>query len=222
MSAFAAAVAPQRAAQKQAAPEQAAPRRQLCLVAIGLVMVLTSGLGYSLLTTRPTYAESATVLFALPKYESSADAYSWLAPSLITTGGAFSQIVMNPQSRRQIRAVGGAGNYDLELINYYNQDYPDYSFPDATLTATAPDATETHWTFVVATRLLNRVLAQRQELAGVPAGDRVSARLIADSGTVVQTGSRKRALAGLMLLAIVAGSVAWRFVSRWIETALAA
>lgn len=190
------------------------------MAAIVLIVIVTAGLGYDVLSVPPVYAESATVLFSLPAYETSANAYSWLAPSLITTGAAFSQIAMGPQSQGQIRAMGGVGSYDLELINSYNQDYPDYNFPDATLTATSADAAETHWTFVVATRLLNQLLAKRQAQAGVPAGDRITARIIADSGTMVQTGSRKRALAGLMLLAVIACSAAWRVISRWTQSSL--
>jgi|GEM_PF-2380732 len=108
------------------------------------------------------------LFFRLPAFEASANAYSWLALSLISAGQAMSQIVMNSQSQGLIYAAGGIGHYDLELINSYNQDYPDYNYPYATLTATSPDAAETHWTFVLATRMINQVLTRQQ--AQVPPG----------------------------------------------------
>jgi hypothetical protein len=190
-------------------------KRRLCLAATTLILIVAAGLGYDILRTAPAYAENATVLFALPTYETTANAYSWLAPALITTGDTIAQIVMNPQSADQIRAAGGAGQYDLELINSYNQDYPDFNFPDAAISASSPDAAETRWTFEVTARLMRQILAQRQELAGVPAGDRITARIIADSGVVAQSGARKRALAGLALLTLIAGCAAWRSISRW-------
>jgi hypothetical protein len=178
-----------------------------------MILILTAGLAIDIETTQPTYVESATLLFKLPAFETFANTYSGLAPSLITSGEAISQIVMNLQSQNLIRTAGGTDDYDLELINLYNQDYPDYSYPYATLTATSSDAAETHWTFDVVTKRLNQVLAQRQ--AQVPPGNRIVAQIIGDTGPLIQTGSRKRALAGLAVLAMVAGASAWRFLGRW-------
>jgi hypothetical protein len=122
---------------------------------------------------------------------------------------------MSPQAQIQIRAAHGVAGYDLALINIYNQDYPDYSYPEATLTTSSPDAAETHRTFTIAARILAQILAKRQKRTGVPSSRRISARIIGDSLPVAQTGSHKRVFAGLALLAMVACSTTSGFIDRW-------
>src|ERR1022692_2052737 len=193
-------------------------QRRVRMAGLAIILILAAVLAFDIENTQPTYAESAVVLFAMPAYQTAVTAatlYTWYAPALITTGDAVTQIVMNSQSQTRIQAMGGTASYGLTLINLYNQDYPNYSYPDATLTAVSASPAETHWTFMVAARALNRTLAARKAAAGGAPVDRISVRIIGDSGPMVQTGSHKRALAGLTLLAILAGTSAWGFLGRW-------
>jgi hypothetical protein len=137
-------------------------------------------------------------------FRESATVYTMRADSLIATGSVMSQIVMSARTRDQIAAAGGTASYTVALINLFNQDYPDFSYPEATLTVTSPDPAVTHRTYLVVKRTLTAVLAGRQRQAGATPASAIRVRFIDDSGLVAQKGSRKRALAGLLVIALVA------------------
>ncbi len=137
------------------------------------------------------------------------------APSLIASGEAMVQILMSPSVQRQIGASGRGARVSLALVNLYNEEYPYYGVPLATLTATSPVAATCHRTFAVAARVLGLLLAAQQQQEGVPPPERISARILGDSGPIIQTGSRARVFGGLALLAAIAVSLAWDGAGRW-------
>lgn len=180
------------------------PRKPLRLTLVVATLLLAAGAGYDIKISPPLYLESATVEFSPPKVPNAANAYYVFAPSLITSGEAMVQILMSPSVQNQIGAVGRGASVSLALVNLYNEEYPNYGVPLATLTAASPVAADTHRTFVVAARTLGLLLAARQEQAGVRPSDRISARILGDSGPIIQTGSRARVYGGLALLAAMA------------------
>lgn len=164
---------------------------------------------------RPNYVESATVLFTMPAANSnSTTGYTWQAEALISTGSVISQIVTSPQVEHKVAQAGGTAAYSLTLVNLYNQDYPDFGYPEATLSVHSPDPVSTHRTYLIAKRTLIETLTRRQKHAGAPRGNRIVAQVADDSGPILQTGSRKRALGGLLLLGLVAGGTGWSLTRR--------
>ena len=114
----------------------AAKRRWLRLGAVVMVLFLAAGIEYDIVHTPPMYLESATVVFSLPKSQDALSAYLGYAPSLITTADAMTQILASPQAQRQIRQqAGGTASVSLALVNLYDEEYPNYGVPLATLTA---------------------------------------------------------------------------------------
>jgi hypothetical protein len=182
------------------------------LIAVVLVGIAAAITGAIIQRSAPVYTESATVLFALPA-RSAAATYSWHAGSLIATGAVISQVVMSPRVRSQIEKAGGTARYNLALVNLYNEDYPDYGYPEALLTASSSSASNTHQTFLIARKKLVLLLARRQRMAGARPGDEIVARLTDDSGPVAEAGSLKRSLAALALLALVCGCTLWNALS---------
>jgi hypothetical protein len=181
--------------------------------AVILVIVLALGVAVRIERTKPVYVETATVLFTSPPTDSSAAAYTWLAESLISTGAVICQVLASPQIKSRVVAAGGRAQYNMALVNLYNEDYPDYGYPEATLTAYSPSAASTHHTFVILREILARVLATRQRQAGAPAGDRIVVHISSDSGPVAESGSPKRALGGLLVLSLVLGGTAWNIAN---------
>jgi hypothetical protein len=179
-----------------------------------VVFLAATAAGYGIESTPPMYLESATVMYSLPRSQTAPNAYFWFAPSIITSGEAMTQILLSPQSQRQIREEGGKASINLALINLYNEEYPNYGVPLATLTAASPNAVNAHRTFTIAARMLGRLLAARQARVGVPPRDRISAQIIGDSRPIPQVGSHKRAFAGLAVLALLAISLAWGLLGR--------
>ena len=178
------------------------------------MFVVAAGVGYEFKSTPPTYLDSAAVIFNLPQSQTAPNAYFSHAASLITSGNAMTKILASPQTQRAIREAGGTADVSLALNNLYNQQYPDYGEPLATLTAAAPSAAGAHRAFVVSARLIGHLLAARQAQAGVPGRDRIFAQIVGDTGPIAQAGSPRRAFAGLALLAVIAAAVARGLIDR--------
>ena len=192
----------------------AAKRRWLRLGAVVMVLFLAAGIEYDIVYTPPMYLESATVVFSLPKSQDALSAYLGYAPSLITTADAMTQILASPQAQRQIREAGGTASVSLALVNLYDEEYPNYGVPLATLTARSLSPAADRQTFVLAEQRIHRLLAVRQAGFGVRPYNRISAQIIGDTGPIIQSGSSRRVLAGLAVLSLVAVSMLWSCIDR--------
>jgi hypothetical protein len=191
------------------------PGKRLRLTLVAATLLLAAGAGYDMEISPAMYLESATVEISLPDARNAPNDYYMFAPSLITSAEAMVQILNSPSAQRQIGAAGRGASVSLALVNLYNEEYPYYGVPLATLTADSPVAADAHRTFMVAVRVLSLLLAERQKQAGVPAGERISAHVLGDSGPIIQTGSRARVFGGLALLAAIAVGLAWEGAGRW-------
>ena len=190
-------------------------RKRVRLSLVVATLLAASGAGYDIEISPHMYLESATVELSLPKTQNAPNAYYLFAPSLIASGEVMVQLLMSPSAQAQIGAAGRGASVRLALVNLYNEEYPDYGVPLATLTAASPVAADAHRTFVVAARMLGLLLAVKQKQAGVPPRGRISAQILGDSGPIIQAGSRARVFGGLALLAAMAASLAWHGAGRW-------
>ena len=187
-------------------------RKRLSLAAVAIVLMLTVIAGYEIRSTRPSYLESALVVFSLPKSQAVPYAYTMFASSLITSGQVATQLLMSPPVQRQIREAGGTAEVSLKLVNLYSEQYPNYGLPLANLTVMSQSAANVHLSFEIAVRLVRRLLAARQAREGMRPRNQISAQIFGDIGPVVQEGSFKRVYAGLAVLAVIAASVAGGFL----------
>ncbi|MGH3219371.1 MAG: hypothetical protein ACRDPY_11790 [Streptosporangiaceae bacterium] len=178
-------------------------------------LLVAAGAAYDIRISPPMYLESATVELSLPKAENAPNDYDMHAYSLITSSEVMVQTLMSPSVQSQISAANPSATVNIALVNLYNEEYPNYGYPLATLTAASPGAADAHRAFVAAARVLGLLLAARQEQLGVAPSDRITAQILGDSGPVVQTGSRARVFGGLALLTAVAVGLAWRGAGRW-------
>jgi hypothetical protein len=189
--------------------------KRLRLTLVAATLLLAAGAGYDIKISPPMYLESATVELALPETQNAPNAYYMFAPSLIASGEVMVQILMSPSAQHQIDAAGRAARVSLALVNLYNEEYPYYGVPLATLTAASPVAADAHRTFLVAAHVLVLLLAARQKQMGVPPSGRISAQILGDSGPIIQAGSRARVFGGLAFLAAIAAGLAWNGAGRW-------
>jgi hypothetical protein len=189
--------------------------KRLRLALVAATLLLAAGAGYDIKISPPMYLESATVELALPETQNAPNAYYMFAPSLIASGEVMVQILMSPSAQHQIDAAGRAARVSLALVNLYNEEYPYYGVPLATLTAASPVAADAHRTFLVAAHVLVLLLAARQKQMGVPPAGRISAQILGDSGPIIQAGSRARVFGGLAFLAAIAAGLAWSGAGRW-------
>jgi hypothetical protein len=193
-----------------------AARKRLRVAAAVVVLVVGAVVGYGLRSTPATYVNSGSVIFRLPHAQTAPNAYLSFATSLITSGNAMTKILLSPQTQRQIRNAGGTADVSLALNNLYNQAYPNYSEPIATMAAQSLIAADTRYTFAVSARVLSRILDARQAQAGVPVYDRITIQVIGVTGPIAQPGSPRRALAALAFLILLAVALAWGLIDRMI------
>jgi hypothetical protein len=159
-----------------------------------------------------SFLESGTIVVTAPHVPLTGEPYATVSGSLVTTGAVMAQSLMSPQAQTLVRAAGGTADFSLTLVNFNNQDYPEFSYPLATLTAQSAHPGATRRTFRAALQVLRRLLAQRQGSAA--ARGRISVELVSDTGAFTQAGSPKRSLAALGMLTLIAMIMISRFLAR--------
>jgi hypothetical protein len=183
------------------------------LLAVTFVFVLAAAVLYDFKSTPPMYQESATVVFTAPSSVANPNPYSSFGGDLITTGEVMIRTLMSPAGQQRVREAGGTADFGVGLVNLYNQEYPDYSDPYATMSVTSVNPSAVHLTFAVVARQLAGILASRQAQAKVPPHNRITAHVIGDTGVTALRGSSKRTYAGVVLLTVVTAFM----VSIWLD-----
>ena len=77
-----------------------------------------------------------------------------------------------------VSAAGGTMPYDVELINSYNQDYPDYSAPEVNVSVTGTDLGSVMRTYAAVIKVIYAQVNARQAAAKAPKVDRIKIQLI--------------------------------------------
>jgi hypothetical protein len=186
------------------------------------VLILAGASGYAIKHTPETYLESATVeldardlLAARGPHDKAGQSLvsaSAVNQSLITTSAILTQILISPQSAAVVRRAGGTAEFHVALVNFYNQDFPEYTYPLTTVTAQSTSPAAAHRSFAVVIGVIRRRLAADQ--ARVPRAGRIFARVTGDTGPVAQPGSLKRSLGALGLLTAIALGLLPRVLAR--------
>lgn len=185
------------------------------LFAMSIVIVVTAAVGYALKTAAPVYLETGTLTLIAHEPPKGVNGSFLLNQSLTSTGEVMAESLTSPQSLPLVRERGGKSEFGIALVNYNNEDFPDYGYPFATLTAQAANPVSAHSTFTAALHVLEQLLASRQSEAGVGAKHRISMNVVGDTGAVPQSGSAKRMFSALAFLGLVAAYLAWRLVDHW-------
>jgi hypothetical protein len=181
------------------------------VVAVAVIVVLTMGVAYHLERADPGYADTATIAFTPPD----AQGLFTHVGSLLVIDALTANTVMSTQGQQQVRDAGGTADYNVALVNLNDEDYPDYGEPYVTVTTTSANPGATSSTMSAVVTVLARDLQDLQARQGAQPGAWIGLRSIATaSGPVAQAGSRKRVLAGLAVLALIAAYMVARFLDR--------
>jgi hypothetical protein len=189
--------------------------------AVGM-LIIAGASAYAIQHTPETYQESATVELDARNLLTARDPHDKAGQSiisagavnqsLITTSAMLTEILMSPQSVASVRRAGASAEFRVALVNFYNQDYPEYTYPLTTVTTQSTSPAAAHRSFAAVIGALRRWLAARQ--VGVPPPGRIFARVTGDTGPVAQPGSLKRSLAALGLLTAIALGMLSSFQAR--------
>jgi hypothetical protein len=183
-------------------------------VAVLVILVIAVGVEYSFKHSAPTYAEVGTLVFIPPVSGAHPNAYSAVGGSILEAAGTLAVSAMSPQEQQQVLHGGGNAAYDVELLNSYNLEYPNFSNAYLTVSTASTDPVAVHRTYALVTRLVTSQFLAQQVGDGVGPNNRIEIVMAGDSGPLVQQGSSKRALIGLFILTIVAVFAAASFLDR--------
>lgn len=180
------------------------------VVAVTVIFVLTSGFAYHFEHADPGYTDTATIAFTAP----STQGFFTHGNSLLVIDELTANTVMSAAGQSQVTKAGGTANYNVALVNLNDEDYPNYSEPYVTVTTTSPDPGAAGETMSAVMTVLAQDLSGLQTQQGAKAGALIELREIATTGPVAQTGSRKRVLAGLAILSLIAAYITARLLDR--------
>jgi hypothetical protein len=172
-------------------------------IAVLAVLLLAAWVVHDFKATPTVWTDGATVIFKPPASTRYPNPYESGGGSIITASGVIAGYVNGPEGQRLVSAAGGTMPYDVELINSYNQDYPDYGAPDVNVSVTGTDLGSVMRTYTAVIKVIYAQVNARQAAAKAPKVDRIKIQLISNPGPLAQPGSSKRTLGGLMLLTLV-------------------
>ncbi len=183
-------------------------------VAVLVILVIAAGVEYTFKHSAPAYAEVGTLVFIPPTSGAHPNAYSAVGGSILEAAGTLAVSAMSPREQQEVLRSGGNAAYDVELLNSYNLEYPDYSNAYLTVSTASADPVAVHRTYALVTHLLTSQFRAQQAAFGATPNNRVEIVMAGDTGPLVQQGSSKRALIGLFILTIVAVFAVASFLDR--------
>lgn len=174
------------------------------LLAVVAVLVVVLGVAYSFKHTAPTYVETATITIVPPVSGAHPNAFTAVGGALTTAAGTIATTAMSYQSQQQVLREGGTAQVDVEPVNSYDLEYPDYSSPYVTVTTTSTDFAAVHRTFTLVSNLITSQVMAQQVQDNVTPNNQIQLVVSGDTGPLLEQGSSKRALGALVILALVA------------------
>jgi hypothetical protein len=172
-------------------------------IAVLAVLVLALWTVHDFKATPMVYTDGATVVFKPPISQRYPNPYESGGGSIITAAGVIANYVNGSEGQKLVSAAGGTQPYTVQLINAYNQDYPNYTDPEVDVEVTGTDIAAITRTYAAVIQVLKDQTVARQKAAKAPKVDRIHLLVIGDPGPLSQPGSSKRTLGGLMLLTVV-------------------
>ena len=172
-------------------------------IAVLAVFVLALWLVHDFKATPMVYTDGATVVFKPPVSSRYPNPYESGGGSVITAAGVIARYVQGSEGQMLVSAAGGTLPYTTQLINTYNQDFPNYSAPEVDVEVTGTDIGAVTRTYAAVIQVIKDQTVARQVAAKTPKVDRIHMIVVGDPGPLAQPGSSKRTTGGLMLLTLV-------------------
>jgi hypothetical protein len=172
-------------------------------IAVLAVLVLALWVVHDFKATPTVYLDGATVVFKPPVSTRYPNPYESGGGSIVTAAGVVAAYVQGSEGQQLVSAAGGTLPYTVQLINTYNQDYPNYPNPEVDVEVTGTDLAAVVRTYVAVIQVINSQTVARQVAVKTPKIDRITTKVVGDPGPLSQPGSPKRTLGGLMLLTVV-------------------
>jgi hypothetical protein len=194
-------------------PRQLAALVRRHLVAVAVALILAAGLTYHLDKANPGYADNATVAFTAPSAELSLFSNGL---SLLVMNQLMANSIMSGKGRDEVSAAGGTARYSVAMVNLNDEDFPNYGVPYLAIGVAASSAAGAQETFSAVIKVLTTNLGRIQAQQGAKPKAWIQLRTIAAStGPIAQNGSKKRMLAGLAVLTLIAALLLAMLLDRY-------
>jgi len=169
------------------------------VVALVLVLSIAVIAGVGLKQTKPMYYDTTTLDFKT-QVRPFVEAFS-----LLITSDLMARSMMSSQSEQLVRQDGGTGDYQVDLVNLYNMEYPNYSVPYVSVSVTAPNPVDTERTFAAVVQVMTNELKTWQAGKGVPPANQIGLYVMSGTqGAVSLSGYPKRTFGALAVLTMIA------------------
>jgi hypothetical protein len=173
------------------------------IIAVLAVLVLALWLVHDFKATPMVWNESATVVFNPPISQRYPNPYEAGGGSIVTGAGVIANYVNGSVGQKLVSAAGGTLPYTAQLINAYNQDFPNYPSPEVDVEVNGTDMGAVIRTYTAVIQVIKAQNVARQVAAKAPKVDWITIKVIGGNGPLAQPGSSKRTLGGLMVLTLV-------------------
>lgn len=177
-------------------------RRWYVLLAVA---VLAAAGAVPVLRPEPVHVSSAIVVLKPPVTGRHPNQLTNLQPPLAAVSYAAVQQLESAAGRQELRAAGVAGRYRLMPRNSGTSVTPRYLIPSLQVQAEHRDPAVANAVVGKVIEAYGRRVAAMQDREGVPAGARMSVDVLVPPAAAEQRGTKSRGLAGVALLAVVAG-----------------
>lgn len=176
-------------------------RRQA--VAILIVFLVVLGFAYSVKKTPVPFLDSGTLVLAVPSAVSN-PYYSQYTAALISTGDVVEHWIDGPEGQAALQRAGAGSGFTVSLVNFSDEEYPLFSQPYLTVTASTDGVEADEQLFAAGVGVFNAELAKVQTSASAERSHLIVSKLIGVSGPIIQPGSSKRVYPGILLIGVIA------------------
>ena len=188
------------------------------LIAVGLILLVATGISVGLSFAAADYSETGTIALETKGFVEveplSVDQNYLLNKSLIFTCQMLVMRLSGPEGENRLRQAGSNGKFDITVVNDSNADTPEYPYPHLTVSVTDNSAARTQHDFVVAMKVVADEVGKLRVDDKVSPQDRLAIYTLSDSGPISQRGSLARTYVSLIFLTLVATYLACRFLDR--------
>ncbi|MFD7631176.1 hypothetical protein ACFV7Q_35045 [Streptomyces sp. NPDC059851] len=167
--------------------------------------VLAAAGAVQVLRPTPVHVSSAIVVLKPPVTGRYPNQLTNLQPPLAAVSYAVVQQLESPEGRAELRAEGVTADYRLLPRNSGTSVTPRYLIPSLQVQAEHPDPAAANSAVRAVIEAYTRRVTALQDAQGIPAASRMSVDQLVPPAAVAQHGTKSRGLAGLALLAAVAG-----------------
>ncbi|WP_405578393.1 hypothetical protein [Streptomyces sp. NBC_01190] len=177
-------------------------RRWYVLLIAALLTVLAA---HQVLRPQASWASSSVIVLKPPVTGNQPNQLANLQPPLAAVSYAIIQQLDSPAGKSELRAAGVLGTYSLVPRNSGTSVTPQYLIPSLQIQAVRPAAALADTDVYLIISVYRRHLDTLQGAQHIPADSRMSVDLLVPPNSVLQTGTKSRALAGVGLTGLFCG-----------------